>query len=277
MSLRQQQQSNSNSGSSASTFKVVMLGEGSVGKTSLMNRYVNDSFNVSHIPTIRASSATKKLTVPDMARRVQRHVQLNISDTAGQEQYHALSPIYYRNAHGAVIVFDLTNVDTMHKVGQWVEEVRQNALNEIQIVIVGNKKDLVGEGDVTGKVAGITKQDLQDTILTPYNCTVINADSTQLQDQTLIGDICYCEASAKSGLNVDLVYLQLSKMMLNKFATSSDTQLQQSSKGVRISQHNPSKDNKIIKLNGSAAADGGGSANSSQSITRDSKIPRDAL
>lgn len=157
-----------------------MLGEGSVGKTSLMNRYVNDSFNVSHIPTIRASSATKKLTVPDMARRVQRHVQLNISDTAGQEQYHALSPIYYRNAHGAVIVFDLTNVDTMHKVGQWVEEVRQNALNEIKIVVVGNKKDLVGEGDVTGKVAGITKQDLQDTILTPFNCTVINADAVQL-------------------------------------------------------------------------------------------------
>jgi small GTP-binding protein len=83
-------------------FKVVLLGEGAVGKSSMMLRYVENKFNPRHLSTIQASFATKKLNIDG------RDVELNIWDTAGQEKFHALGPIYYRDSHGALLIYDIT-------------------------------------------------------------------------------------------------------------------------------------------------------------------------
>ena len=83
--------------------KVVLLGEGRVGKTSLVLRFCKDTYSDSQAPTIQASFLDKVVSVGDS------RVSLAIWDTAGQERFHALGPIYYRDADSALLVFDITD------------------------------------------------------------------------------------------------------------------------------------------------------------------------
>jgi len=117
-------------------FKVVLLGEGCVGKTSLTLRYVQNTFNERHVTTIQASFLTKRLNVDG------KRVNLAIWDTAGQERFHALGPIYYRDANGALLVYDITDQDSFQKVQNWVKELRKMLGKDIVLVIAGNKCDL---------------------------------------------------------------------------------------------------------------------------------------
>jgi len=117
-------------------FKVVLLGEGSVGKTSLVTRYVQNTFNERHVTTIQASFLTKRLNV-DGSR-----VNISIWDTAGQERFHALGPIYYRESHGALLVYDITDNSSFVKVKNWVKELRSQLGKSVTLAIIGNKVDL---------------------------------------------------------------------------------------------------------------------------------------
>lgn len=117
-------------------FKVVLLGEGCVGKTSVALRYVENKFNDRHISTLQASFLNKKLTVHG------KKVNLAIWDTAGQEKFHALGPIYYRMSNGAIIVYDVTDYDTFQRVINWVTELRKMLGSGICLAIAGNKIDL---------------------------------------------------------------------------------------------------------------------------------------
>ncbi|CAF4431698.1 unnamed protein product, partial [Adineta steineri] len=81
--------------------KIVLLGEGSVGKTSIVLRYSENLFNDKHIETQQASFKTKRLILDG------RRIELAIWDTAGQERFQALGPLYYREANGAILVFDI--------------------------------------------------------------------------------------------------------------------------------------------------------------------------
>jgi len=117
-------------------FKIVLLGEGCVGKTSLVLRYVNNAFNDQHNSTIQASFLTKRLNIDG------EKISLAVWDTAGQERFHALGPIYYRDANGALLVYDITDVDSFQKVKNWVKELRKMLGTDISLAIVGNKFDL---------------------------------------------------------------------------------------------------------------------------------------
>ncbi|KAK9731750.1 Ras family [Popillia japonica] len=123
-------------------FKVVLVGEGCVGKSSLILQYIENTFNSSHITTVQASFLTKKLNIDG------QRVSLAIWDTAGQEQFHALGPLYYRNSNGAVLVYDITNESSFPKVKVWVKELRKMLGNDVCLVIVGNKTDLEKERHV---------------------------------------------------------------------------------------------------------------------------------
>merc|ERR1712142_1118461 len=128
-------------------FKVVLLGEGCVGKTSVVVRYVQNSFNDKHLTTLQASFLTKKLNIAG------KRVELAIWDTAGQERFHALGPIYYRDSNGAVLVYDITDEDSFYKVQCWVRELRKMLGNDISLVIAGNKIDLEKQRHVSHQQA----------------------------------------------------------------------------------------------------------------------------
>jgi len=132
--------SGSSSGGSSNNplhkFKVVLLGEGAVGKTSLVLRYVENKFNPKHVSTVQASFLVKKLNFSG------DRLELSIWDTAGQERFHALGPIYYRGSHGAVLVYDITDQDSFQRVKNWVKELRKMLGTSVILCIAGNKTDL---------------------------------------------------------------------------------------------------------------------------------------
>ncbi|KAJ8956478.1 hypothetical protein NQ314_006715 [Rhamnusium bicolor] len=116
---------NTSSNNGTCNFKVVLLGEGCVGKTSLVLRYIEDKFVSNHISTVQASFLNKKINLDS------NRVNLAIWDTAGQEKFHALGPIYYRSSNGAVLVYDITDEDSFQKVKNWVKELRKMLGNDI--------------------------------------------------------------------------------------------------------------------------------------------------
>ncbi|XP_033628736.1 ras-related protein Rab-21-like [Asterias rubens] len=130
-------------GGGGKNFKVVLLGEGCVGKTSLVLRYVENKFNDKHLSTLQASFLNKRLNIGG------KRVNLAIWDTAGQERFHALGPIYYRDSNGAILVYDITDEDSFAKVKNWVKELRKMLGNEICLCIAGNKIDLEKQRNVS--------------------------------------------------------------------------------------------------------------------------------
>lgn len=132
----------------SSTYKVVLLGEGRVGKTSLISRFVKDKFDAEEASTVQANMYNKKKVSVDG-----RTIDVSIWDTAGQERFHALGPIYYRNSNGAVLVYDITDADTFEKVKMWIKELKAVVGDSISIVICGNKADMERDRDIDEAIA----------------------------------------------------------------------------------------------------------------------------
>eukprot|EP00899_Mesostigma_viride_P015826 jgi/Mesvir1/24244/Mv10948-RA.1 len=109
---------------------------GRVGKTSLLVRYVHNQFNEAQPATCQASYLTKRLEVDGDV------VTLALWDTAGQERFHALGPIYYRDADAALLVYDCSDRDSFARVKSWVNELRAMAGPSIMLALAGNKCDL---------------------------------------------------------------------------------------------------------------------------------------
>jgi Ras-related protein Rab-21 len=121
-------------------YKVVLLGEGRVGKTSILLRFVENSYIEGRQSTLTASYLEKHVIVDDD----KNEAQLSIWDTAGQERFHSLGPIYYRDSKGAILVYDITDVSTFDRVKSWTKELRKMVGDntKISLTIVGNKLDL---------------------------------------------------------------------------------------------------------------------------------------
>jgi small GTP-binding protein len=117
--------------------KIVLLGESGVGKSSIVLRYVTDSFKTDSDGTVGASYMGKIITINDSL------VKLNIWDTAGQERYHSLAKMYYRDADAAILVYDITKQDSFTGMIRWYNEVKQHSSQGIAMAIVGNKDDLI--------------------------------------------------------------------------------------------------------------------------------------
>mmetsp|Transcript_136707 Transcript_136707/g.237751 ORF Transcript_136707/g.237751 Transcript_136707/m.237751 type:complete len:210 (-) Transcript_136707:48-677(-) len=127
-------------------YKIVILGEGRVGKTSLLRRYVSQTFDEREASTQNAAYLEKRIMVRG------QQVQLSLWDTAGQERFHALAPIYYRDADGALLVYDITDLQSFERVAKWIEELRlvgnSNGSRPCTLAIVGNKTDLRSQAKV---------------------------------------------------------------------------------------------------------------------------------
>lgn len=117
-------------------FKLVLLGESAVGKSSLVLRFVKGQFHEYQESTIGAAFLTQTVMLDDTT------VKFEIWDTAGQERYHSLAPMYYRGAQAAIVVYDITNQETFARAKTWVKELQRQASPSIVIALAGNKSDL---------------------------------------------------------------------------------------------------------------------------------------
>jgi len=129
-------------------FKLVLLGESAVGKSSLVLRFVKDQFDDYRESTIGAAFLTQTVQLDDATT-----VKFEIWDTAGQERYKSLAPMYYRNAHCAVVVYDITQSASLDKARTWIRELQRQADPSIVILLCGNKTDLEARRQVTKEEA----------------------------------------------------------------------------------------------------------------------------
>ena len=129
--------------------KLVILGEGRVGKTSILLQYFKKTFNEGQGKTVNPAFYEK--TVNSNGEKV----QLKFWDTAGQEQFNAISALYYQNAVGALIVYDVSIPETFDKVKQWVRTLQEAVGKDIVFVVAGNKFDLSSKEELDKKSAEI--------------------------------------------------------------------------------------------------------------------------
>lgn len=193
--------------------KVVLLGEGAVGKTSLVLRYSENKFNDKHVQTLQASFVEKRLNIGG------KRIQLAIWDTAGQERYHALGPIYYRDSQGAIIVYDITDEDSFHKARNWIKELRRMLGDKVTLCIVGNKIDL------------------------DKKRTVIEKDA--LDYAASVGAKHYY-TSAKQGKGVAELFLDLAKRILESGSSTSLASSDTHQRAPNTSQASRARNNLII-------------------------------
>ncbi|KAF0689460.1 Aste57867_19095 [Aphanomyces stellatus] len=116
--------------------KVVLIGDSGVGKSNLVQRFTKNKYNEASTQTIGFEFAAKTIRVGD------RRIKAQIWDTAGQERFQSLTAAYYRNAVGALVVYDITNRHSFEHVTHWLAQIREHAHENVVLILVGNKCDL---------------------------------------------------------------------------------------------------------------------------------------
>ncbi|WXG47365.1 MAG: GTP-binding protein [Candidatus Atabeyarchaeum deiterrae] len=126
-------------------FKIILVGDGAVGKSSLIRKYMEGKFESDYLPTIGSQIYTKTLS-----NRTHRKVKLVVWDISGQPVFGIVRPDYYKGATGVLLVFDLTRPETYSHLDGWVEEIRKNT-SKPEIIVIGNKSDLEVDRKVSRK------------------------------------------------------------------------------------------------------------------------------
>ena len=120
-------------------FKVIVVGDRFVGKTSIINRYVNNNFNINNLVTIGFDSFIKEIKLKNG-----KIISIRITDTAGQEKFRCLTKSFFRNADGVIFVFSLNSKESFENIGMWMDNFCENVNSkDIPVFLVGNKKDLI--------------------------------------------------------------------------------------------------------------------------------------
>ncbi|XP_043113168.1 ras-related protein Rab-6A-like isoform X1 [Carassius carassius] len=154
-------------------FKLVFLGEQSVGKTSLITRFMYDSFDNTYQATIGIDFLSKTMYLED------RTIRLQLWDTAGQERFRSLIPSYIRDSAAAVVVYDIANLNSFQQTSKWIDDVRTERGSDVIIMLVGNKTDLADKRQVS-------------------------VDAAEKKAREL--GVMYIETSAKAGYNVKQLF-----------------------------------------------------------------------
>ncbi|EQB59315.1 Ras-related protein Rab-6B [Colletotrichum siamense] len=170
-------------------FKLVFLGEQSVGKTSLITRFMYDSFDNMYQATIGIdflSKARFPTTSGCTMYLEDRTVRLQLWDTAGQERFRSLIPSYIRDSSVAVVVYDISNAKSFQNTKKWIDDVRAERGNDVIIVLVGNKTDLNDKREVT---------------------------TQQGEEEAKKNNLMFVETSAKLGHNVKTLFKRIAQAL----------------------------------------------------------------
>ena len=132
--------------------KVLLLGDTSVGKTCLLKRYTEDTFQDAYLSTIGFDYKFKIVTL-----KSGKEVKVQIWDTAGQERFRTIAKSYYRGAHGIILVFDVTNQKTFDNIKMWVNQIKEEASSKVCAILVANKIDSEERVVTKEDAAGLAK------------------------------------------------------------------------------------------------------------------------
>ncbi|KAK7919542.1 hypothetical protein WMY93_010826 [Mugilogobius chulae] len=187
-------------------FKLVLLGESAVGKSSLVLRFVKGQFHEYQEATIGAAFLTQTVCLDDTT------VKFEIWDTAGQERYHSLAPMYYRGAQAAIVVFDITSAESFVRAKTWVMELQRQASPNIVIALAGNKADMVNK-------RAVEAQEAQEY-----------ADDNRL---------LFMETSAKTAMNVNEIFMAIAKKLPKSDPQAGAGQTGRPRAGVDLQQQAP--------------------------------------
>ena len=167
-------------------FKIILIGSSSVGKSSILQRYIQKVFNESYSCTIGVDFFMKSLDIGD------KSIKMQLWDTAGTEKFRSITTGYYRGANAAFIVFDLTSKQSFECLNEWIENYYKfsDPNSEKNVVLIGNKCDLVDRREIT--------QEEIDKFIKDNN-------------------IMYYETSAKTGQNIDECFYFIAEKLVKEF------------------------------------------------------------
>jgi Ras-related protein Rab-1A len=198
-------------------FKLLLIGDSGVGKSCLLLRFADDTYTESYISTIGVdfvrifvllpillSQANDYLNCAQKIRTIeldQKTIKLQIWDTAGQERFRTITSSYYRGAHGIIVVYDVTDMESFNNVKQWLHEIDRYAAENVNKLLVGNKSDL------TSKRVVSTEQGKEF------------ADSLGIE---------FLETSAKTAQNVEQAFLTMASQIKARMKTQPAAQADKS-------------------------------------------------
>uniref|UniRef100_A0A669DX95 Calcium release activated channel regulator 2A n=1 Tax=Oreochromis niloticus TaxID=8128 RepID=A0A669DX95_ORENI len=143
-------------------FKIVLVGNSSVGKTCLLRRFCDEAFHPGTSATVGIDYSVKTITVDNS------QVALQLWDTAGQERYRSITKQFFRKADGVVVMYDITTEESFTAVRQWLTSVKEGAGEDIPVMLLGNKTDKETEREVQKSIGERLAKDCQ---LTFYECS----------------------------------------------------------------------------------------------------------
>jgi small GTP-binding protein len=166
----------------AHNYKFIMIGESSVGKTCMILRYTNNTFTETFLTTVGVDFKAVKTEVDGQV------VQLQVWDTAGQEQFRTITKSYFRGTHGIILTFDVTSRLSFDRTHLWIQSIKEEASEDVSVILVGNKIDL-------------------------DHREVTTEEGVQLAEEF---QVPYIEASAKTGENIALVFETLARKVIER-------------------------------------------------------------
>ena len=169
-------------------FKIILLGDISVGKTSLLRKFIDNQFLDNYNATIVAEFKSKIIRVGEY------NINLTIWDTCGGERHRSITKQYYRNVDGIILVYDIGNRESFNNINKWIEDIENNCNKDYIFFLIGNKCDLNG------------------------NQRQISYEEGEKISREL--DIFFMEVSAKNGQNINLLFENMSEYLCKNIENS---------------------------------------------------------
>ena len=194
-------------------FKIILVGDTSVGKTNIINKYIKNEFQEDFYATIGVEFSHKQFIVDN------HKIKAQIWDTAGQEAFRSITRTYYKSSTCAFIVYDITDKKTFENVITWLNEVRDMCYKDILICLIGNKCDLETKREISYE------------------------DGKNFADEN---NLLFFETSAKSGINITECFNESATVLVDKIENG-QLKLDQASNGIQIGNFPDSEQNENLR------------------------------